>query len=328
MGEYYIYSNCLGVIVLDNNFKLVEKIDVKPDSDFSSWLDEEKALVEKYKGSELLYLGYKKEKTSGIKLSSDPKKISRLIDFLKERKDEIRLKNLKNTIKRVKEAVSKDNFIVQAINNIEEIQKAANLLVKRLREWYELYLPEFSKSIESHEKFVDLILKRDKEKLLKEIELEAEQSMGADIDSKDMKPVMNLADDIKALYQLKDTHEQYLNELMKEFCPNIQAVAGTLIAAKLIAHAGSLMGLAKLPASTVQLLGAEKALFRHLKTGSRPPKYGIIFQHPLITKVKRKEQGRAARVLADKISIAVKIDAFHGKFMGDKLNEELGGMFK
>jgi nucleolar protein 56 len=152
--------------------------------------------------------------------------------------------------------------------------------------------------------------------------------MGADLDYKDIKPIMNLAESAKALYQLRDTHEQYLDALMKEYCPNVHALAGTLITAKLIAHAGGLMDLAKMPASTVQLLGAEKALFRHLKTGARPPKYGVIFQHPLISKARREDKGRASRALADKISIAARVDAFEGKFIGDRLKQELEEMFK
>ena len=228
----------------------------------------------------------------------------------------------------MRDSVNKDNFIKQAADNIDEIQKAVNLLVKRLREWYELYLPEFSRSTESHEKFVDIILKRDKEKLLNEIGIEKDYSMGADMEYKDLKPIMNLAESAKTLYQLRDTHEQYLDAMMKEYCQNVHAIAGTLITAKLISHAGGLMSLAKMPASTVQLLGAEKALFRHLKTGARPPKYGIIFQHPLIAKAKKEDRGRAARVLADKISIAARVDAFKGKFIGDKLKNELEEMFK
>jgi nucleolar protein 56 len=328
MGENYIYTNCLGIFVLDESFRLVERIDAKEGQDFSGWLEEEKALAEKYKGKELFYIGYKKEKTEGIKLTQDPKKIRALINFLKEQRADLRTRCINTTIKKIRDSVDRDNFIIQAIDNIEEIQKAVNLLVKRLREWYELYLPEFSRSMDSHEKFVDLILKRDKEKLLKEIGLEKEYSMGADLDYKDLKPIMSLAESAKALYQLRDTHEQYLDALMKEYCPNIHAIAGTLITAKLIAHAGGLMELAKMPASTVQLLGAEKALFRHLKTGARPPKYGVIFQHPLISKARREDKGRASRALADKISIASRIDAFEGKFIGDRLKQELEEMFK
>ena len=117
---------------------------------------------------------------------------------------------------------------------------------------------------------------------------------------------------------------------MKKHCPNMLEVAGVLISAKLLEHAGSLRRLMMMPASTIQILGAEKALFRHLKTGkkAKPPKYGILSQHPLIGKVKKEEYGKVARTLADKISIAVKVDYFKGKFIGDKLKEELEKKFQ
>ena len=95
---------------------------------------------------------------------------------------------------------------------------------------------------------------------------------------------------------------------MKDLCPRLQTLATTLIGAQLIEHAGSLKHLAELPSSTIQVLGAEKALFRHLKTGSKPPKFGVIFAHPSITD--SQERGKAARRLAGKISIAVKQDYF------------------
>jgi nucleolar protein 56 len=98
---------------------------------------------------------------------------------------------------------------------------------------------------------------------------------------------------------------------MDELCPNIKAVCGTLLAAKLIEHAGSLKRLSEMPASTIQILGAEKALFRHMKTGAKPPRHGIIINHPLIAKASEKMHGKVARGLSDKISIASKIDYFN-----------------
>jgi len=70
-------------------------------------------------------------------------------------------------------------------------------------------------------------------------------------------------------------------------------------------------------------LGAEKALFRSLRTGARPPKHGIIFQHPLIHEAKRWQRGKVARALAGKLTIAARVDAFSGKYVGDKLKADL-----
>ena len=228
--------------------------------------------------------------------------------------------NLEETKQKLRESVRFDDFIVQAINNIDEISRVSNTLVKRLREWYELYNPEFSRKMEDHEKFVSLIISG---KVKKEA-----GSMGAEFSKEDMEPVLKLAKEIDSLYKLKQKQEDYLEKVMQKNCPNITAVAGVQIGARLIAIAGDLKRLVLFPASTVQLLGAEKALFRHMKTGARAPKYGVIHEHPLISEAPQKEHGKRARALADKISIASKIDYFKGEFIGDKLRRKLEERFK
>ena len=110
---------------------------------------------------------------------------------------------------------------------------------------------------------------------------------------------------------------------MKKYCPNVLELAGVTIGAQLLELAKSLRRMAFLPASTIQLLGAEKALFRHLKTGSRSPKYGVIFQHPLIQNTKRSKRGKKARQLADKLSICAKLDFFKGEFLAKEYRKEL-----
>ena len=110
---------------------------------------------------------------------------------------------------------------------------------------------------------------------------------------------------------------------MEEVAPNTKAVAGALLGARLIAIAGSLQNLAMRPASTIQVLGAEKALFRSLKTGARPPKHGLIFQHALLHDAKRWQRGKIARVIAGKLAIAARADAFGGRYVGDKLKADI-----
>lgn len=328
MGVKYLFSNCLGVLVLNPDFTVVETVKIADLSkDFTGWFDEEKEVVKKYSKDELFYLGNKKEKLQGIKLTQDPKKISALVNFLKTKKEELYRINLIQTKIKVRESVNEDLLIMQAINSIEEINKAINMLSKRLREWYELYNPEFSKSLESHEKFVELILEKDKEELLRQINLKKELSMGADLKESDLNAVKNLAAQIRSLFGLKTKQEAYLESMMKSYCPNITAIAGSIIAAKLLEHARSLKKLAEFPSSTVQLLGAEKALFRHMKTGSKCPKYGVIINHPLVSNA-GKDKGKASRALADKLSIAAKVDLFKGEFIGDKLKKGLEERFR
>ena len=190
------------------------------------------------------------------------------------------LKNLQLTKQRIRDSINSDNFINQSVSNLDEIDNAANLLSKRLREWFSLKNPEFSKSISDHKKFVELIL-NDKDRTVK-------SSMGANLSKSDMEPILNLAVQIQSLYILKQKHENYLDKIMKEKYSNIYAVTGSLIGAKILAHTKTLKRLSMMTASTIQLLGAEKALFRHIKTGAKPPKHGLILQHQLLQRSKPK----------------------------------------
>lgn len=131
-----------------------------------------------------------------------------------------------------------------------------------------------------------------------------------------------LAGIILDLYRLRGTLDEYIEAVMKEVAPNITALVGAKLGARLLSLAGGLEELAKLPASTIQVLGAEKALFRALRTGGKPPKHGVIFQHPYIHKSPRWQRGKIARALATKLSIAAKVDQFSGRFVGDKLVKE------
>lgn len=228
--------------------------------------------------------------------------------------------NLKETKNKLKESVTDDILIIQTINHVEDLNKVINILAKDLREWYSYYNPEFSKEIQDHQSFVKAILdKKDKK---------SKESVGADLSKDNLKPLVELSGQIIELFKLKEKQEEYLEVMMKKVCPNINAITGSLIGAKLIQHAGSLRNLILMPSSTVQLLGAEEALFRHIKTGAKCPKYGVLHSHPLISKVKKNEVGKAARILASKISIASRVDYAKGKFIGDKLMKEIEGKFR
>jgi nucleolar protein 56 len=117
--------------------------------------------------------------------------------------------------------------------------------------------------------------------------------------------------------------EKYLDDTMEEVAPNIKAMVGSLLGARLIAIAGGLTNVAKMPASTIQVLGAEKALFRSLKTGTLPPKHGIIFQHTYLHDAKRWQRGKIARALAGKLAIAARIDAYGHRDISESLKTKL-----
>ncbi len=238
----------------------------------------------------------------------------------------LREKNLKLTKQKIRDSVNEDNLISQAINSIDEIDKVSNILVKRLKEWYSLYNPEFVVSIQNNPKFVELIQKKSKSKLLEELKVKF--SMGKDLEKKDLDAMMSLARELSLIYEYKERQKKYLESIMESYCPNLLELAGTTIGAKLIEHTGSLRKLALLPSSTVQILGAEKALFRHIRTGARPPKFGIIHDHQFILQSKKAMQGKKARALADKITLAIRADYFKGNFIADKLKKQLEEKFK
>lgn len=245
-----------------------------------------------------------------------------MADFKKIREQSILLAK-----KAIKESVGRDLLIIQAISSIEDIDRAINILVNRLREWYGYYNPEFARTVHSNEAFSEIIASKSRADILKSLKLADKECMGADLDKKDIDIILELARMINENYALRKSLEKYLEQAMQEICPNIAAITGALLGAKLLAFAGSLKRLSELPASTIQLLGAEKALFRHIRGLGKSPKHGILVQHPLMEKTKLSDRGKVARALADKISIASKVDYFKGKFVGDELRAGLDARF-
>ena len=156
----------------------------------------------------------------------------------------------------------------------------------------------------------------------------AKRSMGAELDDPDLDVLRSFCTLMSDLYKFRENSEKYVEEVMKQVAPNMTAVVGAALSARLISIAGSLQNLAKMPASTLQVLGAEKALFRSLKTGARPPKHGVIFQHTAIHQSPRWQRGKIARALAGKLSIAARIDSFGGDFLGEKLKSDVDKKFE
>ena len=231
-------------------------------------------------------------------------------------------------------AEKRDLIIAQAIQTLDDLDRTVNLFMGRLREWYGTHFPEFDRLIEKHETYARLVMNLgyrenfsfetlEKEGIPKEraeiTAKAAETSMGADIAEQDLTQIQALSRNVLELYELRKNMENYVDKTMEEVAPNTRAIAGSLLGARLIAIAGSLQNLAMRPASTIQVLGAEKALFRSLKTGARPPKHGLIFQHALLHDAKRWQRGKIARALAGKLAIAARADAFGGRYVGDAL---------
>ena len=261
------------------------------------------------------------------------------VSSIEEYEEFMREAGIELTRRKLRRAAEKrDQLAIQAIRAVDDIDKTVNLFAARLREWYSLHFPELDELVREHEDYIRIVAELghreniSKENLIKlgfsegkaeKIAEAARKSIGADLSDFDIKPIQTLASIALELYKLRGELTEYIAAVMKEVAPNITALVGPLLGARLLSLAGGLDELARLPASTIQVLGAEKALFRALRTGGKPPKHGVIFQYPDIHRSPRWQRGKIARALAAKLAIAAKVDAFTGRYIGDVLVQQL-----
>lgn len=251
----------------------------------------------------------------------------------------IRDVNILMTRKALKrEASERDKIIIETIDIIDELDETINSLYGRIEEWYGIHFPELERHISENSKYLQLISEiGNREKFNKEeltdldlpeqkaekIEKDSNNSIGAEFDEKDIGAIQENVEKARGLEESRKETVEYLDGLMEQVAPNIKTLVGGPLGARLISLAGGLKELAKKPSSTIQVLGAEKALFRSLNEGAKPPKHGIIFQYPDIRGSPEEKRGKIARALAGKITIAARVDSLSGKFVGDKLDKEL-----
>jgi len=225
-----------------------------------------------------------------------------------------------------------DNMIIQSIALLDQLDKDINTFSMRIREWYSYHFPELVKIVPDNYLYAKVAhYIKDRKNLSDESVPELEEilmdsgkatsiieaskmSMGMDISEIDLMNIEMFAKRVVNLSEYRKQLSEYLHSKMNQVAPNLQSLIGDQVGARLISKAGSLTNLAKYPASTVQILGAEKALFRALKTRSNTPKYGLLFHSSFIAKAGSKNKGRISRFLANKCSVASRIDCFTGKF--------------
>jgi nucleolar protein 56 len=243
---------------------------------------------------------------------------------------------------------SPDLHIIQAINGLDETDKMINLLSSRLREWYGLHFPELDNLIDTISGYAKIVIAGRRNDLNQKIYLDAgfpeekaemlsllqQKSRGGQISNENLVIVQSIAKQVLDLFELRDTLEKHIESQMQVVAPNVSGILGTSVGARMLAKAGSLKKLASIPASTIQVLGAEKALFRALKTGAQPPKHGLLFQHPLVHAAPRWQRGKIARAIAAKAAIAARVDVFgagKNEMLFEKLNvriKEIGEKYK
>jgi nucleolar protein 58 len=234
-----------------------------------------------------------------------------------------------------------DTMIVQAIALLDDLDKELNTYAMRVKEWYGWHFPEMGRIVNDNLAYARVILKvgmrtstsnTDLADILPEeieaaVKAAAEVSMGTEITEEDLDNIQLLAEQVVGFTEYRQQLSSYLTARMQAIAPNLTELVGELVGARLIAHAGSLMNLAKSPASTIQILGAEKALFRALKTKHDTPKYGLIYHASLVGQATGKNKGKIARMLAARAAIGIRVDALsdwsaQGEGKGDDIDEE------
>jgi len=240
----------------------------------------------------------------------------------------LRQKSIAEAEAAIREASSRpDLHLVQAIQALDDTDKYLNITATRASEWYGLHFPELTQMVQDNValcKIISEIGTRESftaenlggrgftGKKVEAILAAKDRSKGGTISEGDIGRVKALAGLAIQLSSMRDGLNGYVESQMKKVAPNVSEVAGATIGARLMAKAGGLDRLAILPASTIQILGAEKALFRSLRTGARPPKHGILFQHQAVHTAPKWQRGKIARTLANKIAIAARVDYYRG----------------
>ena len=239
-------------------------------------------------------------------------------------------------VRRISEKL--DLHISQSINALDELDKIINVIGARLREWYGLHFPELDyliQNIFTYAEIVKLAGNRNNIDLnmLENLGIESkradmilvavQRSKGGDILEENLSIIKKLANEVIMQTELRKILAQQIEEMMEKIAPNIKELLTATVGARLMAKAGSLQKLSVMPASTIQIIGAEKALFRSLKTGAPPPKHGILFQHPILHSAPKWQRGKMARAIASKVAIAARIDLFRNGEKDLHISEQL-----
>ncbi len=224
---------------------------------------------------------------------------------------------------RITESLSgQDAYAIQAVNALDDVNDAYNALTERLTEWYGVHNPEFRARPQELISFILQNGSRESSGSLK-------PSIGAPMSENDTHAVQSLASAAQKLVDERKALETYISSSVESFAPNLSALLGPLLAARLMALSGGLDKLARMPASTIQVMGAREALFKHLRAGAPSPKHGLIFNHPLISGSPKRIRGKVSRMLSAKIAIAARVDYYSGNTvdLGD-LKEKVEGIKK
>ena len=275
-------------------------------------LEDERALAVRAEGELLVREERQRRLPGAVHTEKAPTMADRAKDFGFSQRD-LHAASIELGKMGVRQAYStRDMHVVQAVDAIDEINEQANVLVERLREWYGLHFPELVDAQNRNEEVAALVSAHGTREAIMQAQpqLKVDNSMGGPLGPAEQEAVRALARIASSLYATRAELEKYVDGAMVQVAPNVATLLQPVLAARMLKQAGGLRRLATMPAGTIQTLGAEKALFRHIKEGKRPPKHGFLMQHPLIHRAPRYHRGALARSLAAKVALAARADMF------------------
>ncbi|QKQ98548.1 hypothetical protein GKQ38_03410 [Candidatus Nanohaloarchaea archaeon] len=238
-------------------------------------------------------------------------------------KNDKREKALERAKSQLREEADKDQLVIKAVKMLDEANGSFQDEFERFKDWYSIYFPELMNELSEDEHILKILSKGGlKREEVKGFESLAEESTGKALQEEDLEMLEKSFEMLKNKQETMDELEDYVEEAMKQNASNISTLLGPLLAARLMSLAGGLEELAKKPASTIQMLGAEKALFRYLRGEGTPPKHGIIFEHEYVNTLPEDKRGKMARFLANKAAMAARVDQYSDKEKGSEYREK------
>jgi nucleolar protein 56 len=238
-------------------------------------------------------------------------------------KEELREKAISETRGELESSVEKDQLLVKAVKQLDQVQNNFREEMEKLRDWYSLHFPELEEELTEDEELLKILekfgIKRSK---IKPFSGMAESSTGSKLQQQDRDMIEDLVSTLTSMKDTRDRLEEYVESGAKEEFRNLSGLLGPVLATRLVSLAGNLEELAKKPSSTVQMLGAEKALFRYLHGEGTPPKHGVLFHHEFVNSLPEDKRGKMARFLANKAVMAARLDQYGDKDKSEELREE------
>jgi nucleolar protein 56 len=238
-------------------------------------------------------------------------------------REELREKAISETREELESSVEKDQLLVKAVKQLDQLRNDFRGEMEKLRDWYSLHFPELEEELTEDDEFLNILEKFgvDRSEIEPFTEM-ADKSTGSDLEEPDRKMIEEMVSTLASMKETRENLKDYVEKGAKEEFGNLSGLLGPVLATRLVSLAGSLEELAKKPSSTVQVLGAEKALFRYLHGEGSPPKHGVLFHHDFVKSLPEERRGKMARFMANKAVMAARLDQYGDKDKSKELRDE------